>query len=636
MSHDGDLQVVFEVHGNTASATVQRWTTATADTGTGCARTGSFADATNLQANVDLQAAWNASTIADNVLPGGGQPIEPELFGEAALNLTHVLQAFGKPCFSYGSVWMHSRSSSESGRSAMQDFVGPTDLDARSCTASGTKFEDLNADGVHDRGEPGLKDFVIFADYDHDGILDVDEPRTTTDADGHYRIDGITRPYDLREKLIDNPSNSGWECSFPPMTFPVAVPFPCGYAGLDPTLDPNVAGKDFLNFRPARLTVRKELSPAHDPGRFVLRVTGDGVDETTEPVGDGGRLALTGLRPGDFTVSEVAAPGTDLANYSSTLTCASVPHSAPSATVTLTSGAIVECVFSNVRKGSPAIKIVKRGPETAERGDLLRYRMQVTNIGDVPFPAHQVKVTDPLCDATPPHLVAKRRGSQTDPTPDTLDPAGGSEPSDAWIYRCSRQTQPPADVECNQATLINTANVTGSVNGDDFTSTSNWPTLLTCPDGPPVVPPDPNPEPEPEPTPGGGERPVPPVPAAAPGSAPPGAIAEAGSVPSRDVRGRLGTSMSHACLARRVRLRIVSTRPRVITVSVDRRPVKRIRPIPLSDQYLVTFSVRRLEPGRHRLSVRAVYELGSGSVPVTIRRTLIVCARTAPTANFTG
>jgi hypothetical protein len=629
----GDLQVVFEVHGNTASATVERWTTASADAGTGCARTGSSAPATNLKANVDLQAAWNASSIA-NVLPGGGQTIESDLFGEAALNLTHVLQAFGGPCFSYGSVWMHSRAS-ESEQSAMKDFVAPTALDARSCTASGTKFEDLNANGVRDPGERGLKNFVIFADYNHNGVLDPNEPSTITDGDGRYRIDGITRPYDLREKLIDNPSSSGWECSFPLMTFPVTVPFPCGYAGLDPTLQPNVAGKDFLNFLPARLTVRKELSPADDEGRFELHVTGAGVDETTGPVGNGGALVLTGLRPGDYAVSEAAVAPTDPASYASTLTCASVSSSAPSETVTLISGADVECVFSNVRNGSPGINIVKRGPDTAEHGALLHYRMRVTNIGDVPFPADEVKVTDPRCNATPPHLVAKRRGGQPDPTPATLDPAAGGEPSDAWIYGCSRQTQPPADPECDQATLVNRATVTGTVDGDDFTSASSWPTLLTCPDGPPVTPPDPNPEPKPEPTPGGGERPVPPVPPDPPGSEPRGAVEEADSVPSRNVRGRLGTSMRRACVTRRARIRIVSTRPREITVSVDRRPRKRIRPIPLSGQYLVTFPVRRLEPGRHRLSVRVVYQLGSGSFPVTVTRRLVVCARTAP-ANFTG
>jgi hypothetical protein len=628
----GDLQVVFDVHGNTASATVERWTTATADAGTGCARTGSFADATGLTANVDVQAAWNASTIA-NVLPGGGRTIDSELFGETALNLSRVLDVFGG-CSSYGSVWMHSRAS-ESEESAMKDFVAPSKLAARTCTASGTKFDDLNANGVRDPGEPGLKNFVIFADYDHDGVLDAAEPRTTTDGDGHYRIEGITRPYDLREKLIENPSSSGWRCSFPLMTFPVPLPFPCGYAGLDPTLEPNVAGKDFLNFLPARLTVHKELSPADDPGRFELHVTGDGVDQTSGPVGNGGALTLTGLRPGDYRVSETAAPGTDQADYSSTLSCASVTRSAPSETVTLASGDDVECVFGNVRNGSPGIKIVKRGPTEAEHGALLRYRLRVTNIGDVPFRASRVKVTDPTCDATPPHLVAKRRGGGPDPTPRTLDQAGGGEPSDAWIYRCSRQTLPTEDLECDQAMVVNRATVTGTVAGADFTSAGRWPTLLTCPDGPPVTPPDPNPEPEPEPTPGGGDRPVPPVPPDPPGAEPPGAVEEADSVPSVAVRGRLGTSMSRACVTRRVRVRIVSTRPRQITVSVDRRPMKRIRPIPLSGQYLVTIPVRRLGPGRHRLSVRAVYELGSGSAPVTVTRRLVVCARAAP-PKFTG
>ena len=382
--------------------------------------------------------------------------------------------------------------------------------------------------------------------------------------------------------------------------------------------------------------MRKELSPADDEGRFELHVTGAGVDETTGPVGNGGALVLTGLRPGDYAVSEASVAPTDPANYASTLTCASVSSSAPSETVTLISGADVECVFSNVRNGSPGINIVKRGPDTAEHGALLHYRMRVTNIGDVPFPADEVKVTDPRCNATPPHVVDKRRGGQ-----------GGSRSRHARSGRRrravrrldlrlrARQTQPPADPECDQATLVNLATVTGTVDGEDFTSASGWPTLLTCPDGPPVTPADPNPEPKPEPTPGGGERPVPPVPPDPPGSEPRGAVEEADSVPSRNVRGRLGTSMRRACVTRRARIRIVS-HPSARDHGLRRSPPAQahqadpaVRAVPRH------LPGPRLEPGRHRLSVRVVYQLGSGSLPVTVTRRLVVCARTAP-ANFTG
>ena len=61
-------------------------------------------------------------------------------------------------------------------RSQLQDYIAPVPLIARSCSASGTKFHDLDADGVRDAGEPGLPGFRIWADYDHDGVRDAGEP----------------------------------------------------------------------------------------------------------------------------------------------------------------------------------------------------------------------------------------------------------------------------------------------------------------------------------------------------------------------------------------------------------------------------------------------------------------------------
>ena len=72
-----------------------------------------------------------------------------ERFGEAALNLSQILEdALGiDECFAFASVWMHSRSST-SEQSNMQDYVAPHQIIARSCSASGDKFHDLDADGA--------------------------------------------------------------------------------------------------------------------------------------------------------------------------------------------------------------------------------------------------------------------------------------------------------------------------------------------------------------------------------------------------------------------------------------------------------------------------------------------------------
>ena len=110
-----------------------------------------------------------------------------------------------------------------------------------------------------------------------------------------------------------------------------------------------------------------------------------------------------------------------------------------------------------------AIDIEKTGPATATVGAALNYTLTVTNPGTTAFPAQQVIVTDPKCEAPP---AGPNTGS--DATPGTLDPG------DTWTYTCTAQTagQPAG-------TFVNTANVTGKdVNGRDASDTDDFPTLL--------------------------------------------------------------------------------------------------------------------------------------------------------------
>ncbi|HEY7598871.1 MAG TPA: LamG-like jellyroll fold domain-containing protein, partial [Candidatus Limnocylindrales bacterium] len=50
----------------------------------------------------------------------------------------------------------------------------------------GTKYNDIDGDGVRDTGEPGLDGVKIFLDADADGVLDAGEQFTWTDANGDY------------------------------------------------------------------------------------------------------------------------------------------------------------------------------------------------------------------------------------------------------------------------------------------------------------------------------------------------------------------------------------------------------------------------------------------------------------------
>ena len=86
----------------------------------------------------------------------------------------------------------------------MQDYVAPRPLAVRTCAAAGTKFYDLNANGRRDRGEPGIPRFLIWADYNHDGQRQANEPFSVTDNRGRYVIEDIQPPggdYTLRETL---------------------------------------------------------------------------------------------------------------------------------------------------------------------------------------------------------------------------------------------------------------------------------------------------------------------------------------------------------------------------------------------------------------------------------------------------
>ena len=60
-------------------------------------------------------------------------------------------------------------------------------------TIAGQVFNDFNADGLKDAGEPGRSGWTIYLDADLNGQLDTGETSTTTLADGSYRFDGLGR-----------------------------------------------------------------------------------------------------------------------------------------------------------------------------------------------------------------------------------------------------------------------------------------------------------------------------------------------------------------------------------------------------------------------------------------------------------
>jgi hypothetical protein len=625
----GDILISYEPQGNDVDVVLQRWVSTADDLATGCSTRGHLDGVTGLTPNVDVQAAINAVAITSR-LPGHYQGTVPaERFGEAALNLSKILEdALDDECFSFSSMWMHSRSSTAED-SNMQDYVAPREIVARSCSASGTKFHDLDADGNHDRGEPGLARWLIWADYDDDGVRDDVEPFGITDAQGHYVINDIKPPdgtYTLRETLatdlgLRRARRAGVACSYPNDGTPGGTGsapggyFRCGWP-IQSATTTYARFRDFGNYAPATLVVRKELEPSSDPGRFDLLVN------RTVLIAGAGDGAIRGRRvpPGAYTVSEVAAAGTNPALYRSTVECklgtkrSQARSGSVYANLQLRSGQLAVCTFRNVRIGSAAIAIDKVGPASATAGDTLRYQLFVSNPGYISFPASSITVTDPNCD-DPPELVGKADPPGADATPRTLDPG------DIWTYSCSKKTVAAED--CRPSVITNTAVVTGEAGGSTLRDDSRVGTALTCPPKPPepVEPPSPTPEPTPQP-------PTPPSPVVPPGPSPPDAdnAAAAGAVFRRATSG---------CIRGRVpRVNLQGTRISRVRVFVNDRLVRRLTVRTLQRRLTPRVTLR---PGRYRLRVRVTFQRGTGSPAVLLQATIRICSTTrAARPPFTG
>ena len=616
----GDILVSYEPHGNGVDVVLQRWRSTADDLATGCSTRGQLDGLTGLTPDVDAQGAINRTAITSR-LPGYYEGTVPaERFGEVALNLSQILEdAPGvDKCFSFASVWMHSRSST-SEQSNMQDYVAPHKIIARSCSASGDKFHDLDADGRRDPGEPGLPGWIIWADYDNDGVKDAAEPFGITDAEGHYVINDIRPPngtYMLRETLatkvgLRRARVASVACSYPNDSTPGGTgsapggTFRCGWGPIQSATRTYARFRDFGNYVPATLVVEKQLEPSSDPGRFDLLVNGLVV---VAAAGDGASRASS-VRPGAYTVSEVAVAGTNAANYQSTVECkvgtrrTRVRSGSVYADLTLRSGQQAVCTFRNVRLGSPAIAIDKVGPASATAGDTLRYQLFVSNPGDLPFPAASVEVVDPNCD-DPPALVGKADPPGADATPRTLDPG------DIWTYSCSKKTAAPED--CRPSVVTNTAVVTGEAGGRTVRDDSRVDTDLTCPPEPPEPPVPPNPTPEPSPQP-----PTPPSPVVPPGPSPPDADAAAAAgaafrqTLSRCIRGRAPRINLEGTRISRVRVLVNGRLVRGLTVrTLQRRLTQRVT----------------LPPGRYSLRMRVTFQRGTGSPAVLLQATIRICS----------
>ena len=180
---------------------------------------------------------------------------------------------------------LHTRSSA-SLSSALQDTVTPAPIILRQCTASGTKFEDRNANGVKDAGEPGLAGWRMYVDSNDNNAYDAGEPFAIT-ADGSapgaplgsYTITGIGSGTKTIREAPPAGDTSTWYCGGAPGpagTLSSGGADSCHYTRTF-TASSNFTGLDFGNYREPTIEVVKNLVPSTDAGRFDLKI--DGVTE---------------------------------------------------------------------------------------------------------------------------------------------------------------------------------------------------------------------------------------------------------------------------------------------------------------------------------------------------------------------
>ncbi|GAB3908882.1 hypothetical protein GCM10029964_109430 [Kibdelosporangium lantanae] len=167
-------------------------------------------------------------------------------------------------------------------------------------TISGTKYEDVNGNGVRDTGEPGLAGWTIDLSLNGSPVTS-----TTTDANGDYTfaLNANTLPVGAGTYTLTERQQPGWVRSQAP------DPVPVGYgAGQN-----SFGGNNFGNYRPATIQGRKfddhgvDGQGAGDPGvpGWTINLS-NGAAASTQA--DGG-FAFGDLRPGTYTVSEQPRAG---------------------------------------------------------------------------------------------------------------------------------------------------------------------------------------------------------------------------------------------------------------------------------------------------------------------------------------
>ena len=181
-------------------------------------------------------------------------------------------------------------------------------IPATASVISGMKFDDLNANGVMNTGEPGLAGWTVYVDYNNDGVFDnASEPSAVTGPGGTYTLVGVAPgAWNVREV-----GQTGWTTSFPAT----------GYQSVTVPSGGSVSGVDFGNYEEASVNGYSfndlndngvDNSEPRLAGWTVALIGTDGHGNPvslTTTTGANGEYSFPTLVPGLYTISEQTQTG---------------------------------------------------------------------------------------------------------------------------------------------------------------------------------------------------------------------------------------------------------------------------------------------------------------------------------------
>jgi hypothetical protein len=240
--------------------------------------------------------------------------VEAQQFYEGGINVS----AFGlDPCVN--KLLTNTRSSVSTTATLYDYSLQPFNV----CNSkSGVKFNDLDADGVKDAGEPGLGGWTInlYTDPENNDTVESGQAAldtAVTGADGSYSFDNLL-PGDY---IVCEVKQDGWTQSRPVagQTLPsgeTLATCPGGSTGYAFTMgSSNVTGNDFGNFQRGAFRILKDSTkggPVSAPGAVFSydgsTVTDDETAAAPDEDPDVGEVCVSGLVPGDYEVTETSAP----------------------------------------------------------------------------------------------------------------------------------------------------------------------------------------------------------------------------------------------------------------------------------------------------------------------------------------